>query len=239
MTDRGRAALRQSDDTLTVGPSRMHWTGHQLVIDINEVSSPPMISPVRGRITLTPAAVTDTEVVLHPRHIWRPFAPIAKIEVDLTQGHRWQGHGYFDANFGSAALEADFRFWTWGRFPMQSRTVCFYDAIRSDGTTLGLAIQTSPDGQVEEIAPPPLTPFKRTLWGLRRTTRADVGTTPRQTMAMLDAPFYSRSLVHTVIDTQPTIGVHEALDLTRFRSPLIKSMLSLRVPRRKAWAFPT
>jgi carotenoid 1,2-hydratase len=239
MTDRGRAALRQSADTLTVGPSRMHWTGRQLVIDIDEISAPPVVSRVRGRITLTPAAVTDTEVILHPRHIWRPFAPIARIDVDLTQGHRWQGHGYFDANFGSAALEADFRTWTWGRFPMAGRTVCFYDAVRNDGTSLGLALQSLPDGQVREISAPPPTAFNRTLWGVRRTTRADPGTKPRQTMAMLDAPFYSRSLVHTVIDGQPTTGVHEALDLTRFRNPLIKSMLCVRVPRRKAWAFPT
>jgi diacylglycerol kinase family enzyme len=26
--------------------------------------------------------------------------------VNLTQGHVWEGHGYFDANFGTAALEA-------------------------------------------------------------------------------------------------------------------------------------
>ena len=36
MTDRGRATLRQTPDTLTVGPSRMHWTGSQLVIEVNE-----------------------------------------------------------------------------------------------------------------------------------------------------------------------------------------------------------
>jgi carotenoid 1,2-hydratase len=41
--------------------------------------------------------------------------------VDLTQGHRWEGHGYFDANFGTRALEADFAYWTWGRFPAARR----------------------------------------------------------------------------------------------------------------------
>ena len=37
-------------------------------------------------------------------HIWRPLAPSARIEVDLSQGNTWSGHGYFDANFGTAAL---------------------------------------------------------------------------------------------------------------------------------------
>lgn len=239
MTDRGRAALRQSRDTLQVGPSRMHWTGTALVIDIDEVSAPPIISRVRGRITLTPSAVTGVEATLTPdgRHIWRPFAPMARIAVDLTQGHCWQGHGYFDANFGTAALEADFRTWTWGRFPMRDRTVCFYDAIRADGTTLELGVEVTSDGTLRAISPPPLTSMSRTPWALRRETRADAGTKPRQVMAMLDAPFYSRSLVGTRIDGEDSVGVHEALDLRRFASPLLKPMLALRVPRRAGWTF--
>ena len=99
MTDRGRSALTQSPDTLQIGPSSVHWTGKELVIDVNEWGAPPMVTPVRGRIVLTPRAVTQTEVLLTPdgAHLWRPFAPIADIEVNLTQGHTWRGHGYFDA----------------------------------------------------------------------------------------------------------------------------------------------
>lgn len=238
MTDRGRSALRQTPDTLTIGPSRMHWTGTRLIIDIDEISSPPIISPVRGRIILTPQAVTTAEVALHPNHIWRPFAPIAHIEVDLSQGHRWQGHGYFDANFGTAALEADFDFWTWSRYPTATGAQCFYDATRRDGTTLALGIEIDRQGQVREITPPPLTRFKRSLWQVRRETRADAGVTPRQRLNMLDAPFYSRSLVATRLNGEATTGVHEALDLTRFRSPLLKPMLAVRVPRRAGWHHP-
>ncbi|WP_338402012.1 carotenoid 1,2-hydratase [Paragemmobacter straminiformis] len=235
MTDRGRSALRQTTDTLTVGPSRMHWTGRHLVIDIDEIGALPLVTPVRGRITLTPQAVTDAEVALHPNHIWRPFAPIARIDVDLTQGHRWQGHGYFDANFGTAALEADFDFWTWGRYPTQNGAQCFYDATRRDGSTLALGIEIDHAGKVREIAAPPLTRFKRSLWQVKRETRADAGTLPQQRLNMLDAPFYSRSLVQTRLNGEVTTGVHEALDLTRFRSPLVKSMLAVRVPRRAKW----
>lgn len=240
MTDRGRSALRQSRDTLEVGPSRMHWTGRQLVIEIDEIGAPPLVSRVRGRITLTPAAVTDVEVTLTPdaRHIWRPFAPTARIEVDLSQGHRWQGHGYFDANFGEAALEADFRYWTWGRFPLQRGAACFYDAVRADGSELALGIEVARDGTARVITPPPVARLPRTLWALRRETRADAGHKPRQMMAMLEAPFYSRSLVETRIGGEVSVGVHEALDLTRFARPWLKPMLALRVPRRAGWSFP-
>ena len=238
MTDRGRAALRQSRDALQVGPSRMAWQNGTLVIDVNEISALPMISRVRGQIRLTPKAVTEVEACLTPDagHIWRPFAPSALIEVDLTQGHSWTGHGYFDANFGNAALEADFRRWSWGRFPRANGgTTCFYDGIRADGSTLALGLDVAADGAVEVTEPPPLTPLKRTAWGISRNTRCDAGAAPRQTMALLEAPFYSRCLVQTQIDGEAVEGVHETLDLIRFRSPLIKPMLAVRVPRRAGW----
>lgn len=238
MTDRGAQALRQSRDALQVGPSRMSWQSGTLVIDVDEVSALPLVSRVRGQIRLTPSALTEVEAMLTPdaSHIWRPFAPSAKIEVDLTQGHSWTGHGYFDANFGSAALEADFKRWTWGRYPRRhGGTTCFYDGIRADGSSLAVSLDISADGQVTEISPPPRTPLARTAWGIARDTRCDAGARPRQTMTMLEAPFYSRCLVQTRLQGETVTGVHEALDLTRFRSPLIKSMVALRVPRRAGW----
>ena len=240
MTDRGRNALRQSRDVFEVGPSRMAWVNGTLVIDIDEVSAPPIISRVQGQIRLTPSAVTEVEAMLTPNasHIWRPFAPSARIEVDLTQGHSWTGHGYFDANFGTAALEADFKRWTWGRYPRaHGGTTCFYDGLRADGSPLALGLDISASGAAEEITPPPLTRLSRTAWGIARDTRCDTGAKPRQTMAMLDAPFYSRSVVETTIDGETVHGVHEALDLGRFRSPIVKGMLACRVPRRANWRF--
>ena len=241
MTDRGQAALRQSRDALQVGPSMMRWKAGTLVIDIDEISAPPVMSRVRGQIRLTPTAITPVEALLTPdaRHIWRPFAPSARIDVDLTQGHRWQGHGYFDANFGAAALEADFRRWTWGRYPRTGGgTTCFYDGIRADGSTLALGLTFGADGSAHEITPPPVATLPRTGWRLQRDTRCDAAYRPRQVMPMLDAPFYSRSLVQTHIDGDRVTGVHEALDLTRYANPLLKPMLAMRVPRRKGWTFP-
>jgi carotenoid 1,2-hydratase len=238
MTDRGRAALRQSEERFEVGPSSLAWEGDRLVIDINEWGALPMVTPVRGRITLTPSALTRVEVPLTEdgTHVWRPFAPTAHIEVDLdAKGWQWSGHGYFDANFGTRALEQDFSFWTWGRFPFSGGSACFYDAVRRDGTHLELAAGFTPEGEAYELPEPPLQPMARSLWQVRRETRGDAGCKPRQVMNMLDAPFYSRSMVRTHLGGEECVGVHEALDLDRFRSALIKPMLAVRVPRRAGW----
>ena len=239
MTDRGEAALRQTERTFEVGPSKLTWKNGQLLIDVDEISSLPLVNRVRGRITVTPSAVTGVELPLDPddSHVWRPFAPTADIEVDLNRGWQWTGHGYFDANFGTRALEADFSYWSWGRFPVEGGATCFYDAVRRDGTELATAIHFSEDGEAEAIAPPPLTRFARSNWMVMRETRADAGYTPRQVKPMLDAPFYSRSAVRTQIFGEESVGVHEALDLDRFASPLLKPMLAVRVPRRAGWRF--
>ncbi len=240
MTDRGRTALRQSEDTFTVGPSSLAWDGQTLTINVNEISGPPLISRVRGQIRVTPSAITDVELPLTPdgAHIWRPFAPVSDVEVDLdASGWKWSGHGYFDANFGTRALEEDFSFWTWGRFPAQKGATCFYDAVRLDGSELASAFHFTPDGQASEITLPPKQAVRRSLWAVKRETRGDEDCNPHQVMNMLDAPFYSRSMVRTVLDGEESIGVHEALDLRRFRSPLLKPMLAVRVPRRSGWTF--
>jgi len=242
MTDRGRSALRLSPDTLQVGPSSMHWTGSELVISIDEISGPPMISRVRGTIRVIPDALTGVELPLTPdgAHVWRPFAPSSTIVVDLeSAGWSWSGHGYFDANFGTRALEADFDYWTWGRYPLRDHgALCFYDATRRDGSALGVGLRFDRAGGAEVLVPPPKAPLRRSLWGVRRETRADAGYRPRQVRAMLDAPFYTRSAVRTRFAGEETVGVHEALDLTRFRSPLLMPMLAVRVPRRPGWRFP-
>ncbi|MGR3502072.1 carotenoid 1,2-hydratase [Pseudaestuariivita sp.] len=240
MTDRGRSALRVSDDILRVGPSSMRWTGQELVIDIDEIGALPMVSRVRGQVRVTPRANTSVELPLTPdgAHVWRPFAPVSDISVSLeAKGWQWSGHGYFDANFGTRALEEDFGYWTWGRFPTASGATCFYDATRLDGSTLTCAASFDAAGNVSEVDLPQTKPMSRSLWALRRECRADPGHTARQVKPMLDAPFYNRALVKTRLNGEWTTGVHEALDLRRFRSPLLKPMLAVRVPRVPKWRF--
>ena len=208
------------------------------MIEVDEIAGPPVISRVRGTITLIPEALTAVELPLTPdgAHVWRPFAPRARIEVRLEKaGWSWDGHGYMDANFGLRALEADFGFWTWGRYPTREGALCFYDATRTDGSALTAAVAFDEHGGARMAEAPGAVAFRRSLWGVRRETRADPGVSPRQVMAMLDAPFYARSVVRTQVNGEEVTGVHEALDLRRFRSPLIKPMLAFRVPRRAGW----
>ena len=77
--------------------------------------------------------------------------------------------------------------------------------------------------------------FSSSLWGIKRQTRCDSQSEPKQEKSLLDAPFYNRAAVSTTIKGKKTIGVFEALDLRRFRNPLLMFMLAVRVPRRKIW----
>jgi len=134
MTDRGEQALRLSEDTLEVGPSSMHWDGTDLVISINEIST-PHCQRIEGEVRIHPSALTSVELPLHDAgtHIWRPFAPTSAISVDLKRpGWKWQGHGYFDANFGTRALEDDFSYWTWARMPKDEAAPDIMDAASRD-----------------------------------------------------------------------------------------------------------
>ena len=240
MTDRGTAALRQTQSRLEVGPSMMRWEDNNLIIDIDEISSPPLISRIRGQIRITPSAITDVELPLTEdgAHIWRPFAPKSRISVDIDRkGWQWDGEGYFDANFGTRALEQDFSYWTWGRFPTGDGATCFYDATRRDGSKLAAGFAFDAGGNARPIALPEKASIRRSLWAVKRETRADTGYRPKQMLNMLDAPFYSRSAIRTQLDGTETTGVHEALDLRRFRSPLLKPMLAVRVPRRSGWSW--
>ncbi|MEL6979160.1 MAG: carotenoid 1,2-hydratase [Pseudomonadota bacterium] len=237
MTERGTEALSATPDRLQVGPSAMVWERDGLTVEVDETTT-PHLGRMKGRIRFEPDALTEIEATLHPKgsHIWRPFAPSGRIEVDLGErGGRWRGHGYLDANFGTAALEDDFRYWSWGRFPVKDGAVTFYDALRRDGVRSSLALRFDGRGRAEEIAPPPTARLPRSLWTVKRETRADAGFRPRQRLMMLEAPFYNRAAIETKIFGETSVGVYEALDLDRFASPLIKPMLAVRVPRRRRW----
>lgn len=239
MTDRGRNALRTSPDKIEIGPSHARWEDGKLILSINEMSWPHMQN-LSGEVIIEPSALTSVEVPLKDdgSHIWRPFAPTSNIKVRLNQpGWSWDGHGYFDANFGTAALEDDFDYWTWARMPHRDGTVCFYDVLDRDGRVTEAAIRFDADGMPSFLAPPPKQDMRRTAWLLKREGRADANHPPRQVKQMLDAPFYCRAGVEAIIDGEICVGVHEALDLRRFASPFLKPMLAVKVPRRAGWTF--
>jgi len=234
MTERGQKQLHQSPDLLKVGPSSFSWEKDHLVITFDEYSI-PHFDRVQGTVKVFPEYISDIECNLLPddSHIWRPFAPTSRIEVEINKpGWNWNGHGYFDANFGTNALEKDFSYWTWGRFPTSDGSIAFYDAIPRNSNPLNLALHFKKNGQVQQIkAPPPIAPMRRSLWLVKRNTRSDAGFKPRQVKHMLDTPFYTRSAVETSIMGERVIGVHEALDLNRFANPALKPLLAVKAPR--------
>ena len=237
MTERGEESLIQTKDQLKIGPSSFSWEKDKLVIRIDEIAT-PHLDRVYGKITIKPKAITEVEVCLTPdgAHVWRPFAPNAEIEVDIKKkGWNWKGHGYFDANFGTRALEQDFSYWTWGRFPDSNGSFTFYDAALRNKKLFSAALRFKNDGTVEEISAPPEAKISRSLWAVKRKTRCDLGYKPKQIKHMLDAPFYTRSAVRTKLYGEELTGVHEALDLDRFASPLLKPIIALRVPRTTRW----
>jgi carotenoid 1,2-hydratase len=113
---------------------------------------------------------------------------------------------------------------------MRDETAVLYNAVRADGSDQSLALRVRGDGSVEDMEPPPPARMAPTLWRLPRPTRAEGGAA-EAVRTLVDAPFYSRSEIRTRLLGQEATAVHEYLNLRRFRSPVLYSMLPFRVPR--------
>ncbi len=236
-TERGRNALQRSADTLVIGPSQMRWDGNQLTIDLDELNWPRM-NRIRGRLRLTPTALTSRSVLLDTAswHRWWPVAPHARIEVDIhSPGRaRWKGDAYLDHNAGHAPLENSFSSWTWSRARLKHKTAIFYDLKRRDQEDLSVALVAGNDGSLTEMRPQlPAVSLPRTRWRLKRSTRADEKAGARVIRSIEDGPFYARSLLETRIDGQTSLAMQESLSLDRLKYPWIRYMVLYRNPR--AW----
>jgi carotenoid 1,2-hydratase len=233
MTERGRGSLRLSRDTFVVGPSTVAWRGDALCFDIDEVSV-PWPGRLRGSVRVHPQAVVARSYPLDVagRHRWCPIAPAARVEVDLARpGLRWSGHAYVDSNFGDEPVADPIRRWHWSRTALPGGTAVMYDVEERDGRRDLLALRFSDAGDAEPFEAPPERVLPRTGWRIHRATRAEGGeATVLRTLE--DTPFYARSLVRHAVLGQPREGVHESLDLDRFRSPVVQAMLPFRMPRR-------
>ena len=93
------------------------------------------------------------------------------------------GHGYFDANFGTRALEQDFDYWTWGRFLLGK--------VPPVSMTWNYAIEKNINLNIiskvmvwQNIADAPQNSnFSNSLWGIKRKTRCDKHSKPKQEKA--------------------------------------------------------
>ena len=235
MTERPREQVARSARRLEIGPSAMDFDGRSLLISIDEWTA-PFPGRIRGTIHLRPSALVSHTVPLDAagRHVWTPYAPCARVEVELEQPRlRWSGNGYFDGNAGAEPIEAAFARWTWSRADLGDGAAVLYDAARRDQSRLTFGLRFAPDGAISRFDPPPVESLPRSGWRIGRATPTDPGTQAGVVRTLIDAPFYARSLIRSSVLGREATSVHESLCLDRFSSRIVQAMLPFRMPR--AW----
>jgi len=233
MTERGARHVARTGSEFVVGPSRVHWAGDALHVDIDERAS-PLPRRVRGRVSVFPQGLSDFVAALDARgaHRWGPIAPRARIEVAFDEpALAWQGHAYLDSNEGDEPVTEAFVDWDWLRAPCaDGGTVVVYDVRPRHGPERVIARRFAPDGRAYAFAPPPRQDLPATGWRIRRQVRSEAP--PALARTLEDTPFYARSLLQARLLGEPVQAVHETLDAVRLARPLVQAMLPLRMPRR-------
>jgi carotenoid 1,2-hydratase len=236
MTERGAGDTRQDTDQLTIGPSVMRWDGDRLVIDIEERDirlGIPWRRRVKGQIILHPEMFNTRSFALDPagRHHWRAIAPRARIEVKMdAPAISWNGSGYLDSNHGSEPIENGFTSWHWSRAHAGRDVAVIYEGIRRDGSQFGSALRFDASGTPHEEELPLVAPLPRTLWGMKRQTRADRGHAS-VVKTWEDSPFYARTALSARIWGEPVVAVQESISLNRLINPVVQWMLPYKMPR--------
>jgi carotenoid 1,2-hydratase len=209
------------------------WDAGGLTARFDETTA-PLPSRLRGTIRLRADAMFDRSFQLDApgRHLWRPLAPRARVEVSLTHPDcRWTGNGYFDTNAGSEPLENAFTAWDWSRAHLSRDTLLFYDVQRRDGSAQSLALRVGADGDMTTTDSPPPSALPQTFWRMPRVARGAADDPPTVQRTLEDAPFYSRSVLSARYGGENAEVVHESLSLDRLRSPIVRAMLPFRMPR--------
>jgi len=237
LTERGRASVTRTSTALSIGPSVMRWEGDALVIDLDEATAlfpKPVPGRIRGRVRVLPKCAPGAAVSLDPagRHQWFPVAPTARVEVDLHDPDlHFSGSGYHDANAGSRGLEDDFASWQWSRAEVGGESVVLYDTIGRDGAARPLGMHFRRDGSVRPYEADATRALPRSPWGIARSTRCDAGASPTVRETLLDAPFYTRSVLSTRILGREVSAMHEAVDLGRFASKWVQFLVPFKMRR--------
>lgn len=234
MTERGTAALTRSPTHLGVGPSGLSWSGSRLSIDIDEWTV-PFPRRLRGRVGIDLGPLFHGIWLLDPagRHVWRPIAPCATAQVEFDRpGVSWTGRAYVDMNAGDEPLEAGFRHWNWSREDRGGTTRILYHVSPRHGAAHALALEYMANGTAVPFEPAPASALPLTGWRVARETRAAVGRPARVVRTLEDTPFYSRSLLAFGHGADETRSIHESVDLDRFRSRWVQTLLPFRMPRR-------
>lgn len=233
MTERGRAALARSSDHVRIGPSAAHWDGDALRVAFDEWTA-PLPGRLRGEIIVRIDRRFDQVFDLDgaSRHLWRPIAPNALIEVSCaTPSLRWRGRAYVDCNWGGEPPEHAFRHWDWSRAHIGGgRAAAHYDVQLRDGSRRSTSLLFGDAAEATPIASPPPYAQPLTFWRMQRAVRGG-DAAPQLVKTLEDTPFYSRSWLRAHIDGRPADIFHESLSLERLRSPIVRAMLPFRMPR--------
>ena len=230
MTERSSARVTRTSDSLGIGASVMRFDD-ALTVEIEERGF-PIVAPVLGRVRVIPTSMPGRSFAIDPagRHRWTPYAPLARIEVEMREpALRWSGSAYFDHNHGAEPIEDGFKAWDWSRSDAGESSFVLYDTQARRGDGRSLALRFAPHGDIEAIEPPPRHSMARSRWGVPRATRSEAGA--HVTRTLVDAPFYARSLIRSRIGGCEMVGMHESLSLDRLTLPVVQAMLPFKMPR--------
>jgi carotenoid 1,2-hydratase len=234
MTERSRASVKRSGRELVVGPSRLHWDGSSLLIELDEVGM-PIPQRVRGRVRVWPQGLSTFTTALDDggRHRWGPIAPCARVEVELDKpGARWGGQAYLDSNEGDEPIDRPFTDWDWSRATLRDgSTAVIYDVRQKTGADRVIAQRYTADGRNEAFTPPPRQALPRTAWRIKRSMRSDAAEPARVEQTLEDTPFYVRSVLSSGLLGERVTSVHETLNVPRVVSRPVRLMLPWRMPR--------
>jgi len=235
MTERGRQHIHRDAHQFQIGPSRMHWTGQELIIDIDEINV-PWPRRVRGRVTVRPEGLCDfvTPLDHEGRHRWGPIAPCARVQVEMNSPSlSWGGHAYMDSNEGDEPVDQGFCDWDWARAEMSNGDTCVvYDVRPKIGPTRVVSQRFSPDGSYTSFDAPGRHQLSNSAWRIQRAMCSESATTPQIVSTLEDTPFYARSLLRTRLMGEDLTAVHETLSIPRLVSWPVRLMLPWRMPRR-------
>lgn len=243
LTERGRTELVRSADRFQVGPSAItrEPDGFRITIDERCV---PWPSAVKGEVMVRPRYHNTQCFALDPggRHRWWPIAPRCDVEVSLTSPNlRWRGEGYMDSNGGNEPVEQGFSQWHWMRSTSADGAgTIYYDVLPTgaDNNWRGLTVESDGEGRVTgaDWADPglPASLSVTPVWRMPRPVRSALSGL-QVVKTYEDTPFYTRSQLTMPTPNGSAQVMHESLDLKRFGSRWVQTLLPFRMPRRSGW----
>ncbi len=239
LTERDQAVVSRSANHFAVGPSQVEFRDGELQFAIRERCA-PIPQRVSGTIRVALPQLSERCFALDQfaQHRWWPAAPSSRVSVAFDNPDlQWQGQGYFDSNAGVVPVEETFRGWQWLRTEGSGQGGhILYETQPRIGEPQQLTLAYDQRGSSSEVALTergrhlPTTP----IWRVGRPM--PVGARGAKVVKTFeDTPFYARTEIDVDIAGNSARAMHESLDLDRFKSRWVQTLLPFRMPRRAGW----